>query len=58
MAVDANKLCIACVYPLSGKLVRAGWNYFLIEGDQSKGIHNPSFATTVLNKTLSQILND
>lgn len=24
-------------------LVRAGWNYFLVEGDGSKGVHNPSF---------------
>ncbi len=30
-------------------LVRAGWNYFLIHGDASKGIHNPSFTQAVLN---------
>ena len=46
------------VYPLIGKMVRAGWNYYLIEGDQSKGIHNPSFATTVLNKTLAKDLSN
>ncbi|HET7503852.1 MAG TPA: cytochrome c3 family protein, partial [Kofleriaceae bacterium] len=30
----------AVLYTLTGNLVRAGWNYFLVEGDQSKGLHN------------------
>lgn len=31
------------VIPADNVLVRAGWNYFLIHGDNSKGVHNPSF---------------
>ena len=46
------------VYPLSGNFVRAGWNYFLIEGDQSKGLHNPSFVTAVLNNSLAKDLTN
>jgi hypothetical protein len=33
----------AKLVPADNPLVRAGWNYFLIEGDGSKGVHNPSF---------------
>jgi len=46
------------VYPLSGNMVRAGWNYYLIEGDQSKGIHNPSFATSVIKASLAKDLSN
>jgi hypothetical protein len=42
---------------LSGNLVRAGWNYFLVEGDQSKGLHNPSFVQAVLDATLRKDLS-
>ena len=45
-------------YKLSGNMVRAGWNYFLIEGDSSKGIHNPSFAQAVLNATIGKDLSN
>jgi hypothetical protein len=48
----------AVLYALSGNMVRAGWNYFLIEGDQSLGIHNPIFAQQVLNSTLAQDLSN
>ncbi len=40
------------IVPLTDPIVKAGWNYFLIEGDSSKGIHNPSFVTGVLNNTI------
>jgi hypothetical protein len=46
------------LYALSGNLVRAGWNYFLVEGDESKGIHNPTFVNTVINTTLRQDLTN
>lgn len=42
------------LYALSGNMVRAGWNYFLVEGDQSKGLHNPTFVTAVLNNTIAK----
>jgi hypothetical protein len=40
------------VYALTGNLVRAGWNYFLLEADKSDGIHNPDFATQVITTSL------
>lgn len=30
-------------------LVKAGWNYFLIHGDGSKGVHNPTFIHEALS---------
>ncbi len=42
------------VFTRAGTMVRAGWNYFLVEGDQSKGIHNPTFVNSVLNNTIAQ----
>jgi len=46
------------VYLLTGNMVRAGWNYFLIESDASKGIHNPRFAQAVLDTTLAKDLSN
>ncbi len=46
------------LFALSGNMVRAGWNYFLVEGDQSKGIHNPTFVNTVLDQTLGKDLSN
>ena len=36
-------------------LAKANWNYSLIEQDQSKGVHNPSFAHQVLFATLQKV---
>ncbi|MDQ7842371.1 MAG: hypothetical protein QN141_03755 [Armatimonadota bacterium] len=36
-------------------IIRAAWNYFLIEGDDSLGVHNPRFARTVLLATLDAL---
>jgi hypothetical protein len=35
--------------PTDNPLVRAGWNFFLIEGDGSKGVHNPSFTFSAID---------
>lgn len=43
------------VFPTNDAVVRAGWNYFLIEGDGSFGVHNPRFARTVLLATLDAL---
>jgi len=43
------------VIPTNDPIVRAGWNFFLIEGDGSFGIHNPRFARTVLLATLDAL---
>lgn len=53
-----NQATPAALYALSGNMVRACWNYFLLEGDGSKGLHNPSFAQAVLNATLAQDLSN
>ena len=36
-------------------IAKACWNIFLIEGDASAGIHNPSFTLEVLNATLTAL---
>jgi len=36
-------------------IAKAGWNFFLIEGDGSKGIHNPGFAMEVLETTIATL---
>ena len=46
------------LYALSGNLVRAGWNYFLVEGDSSLGLHNPTFVQEVLAATLAKDLSN
>ena len=43
------------VVAASDILVRAGWNYFLINGDNSKGIHNPAFVWNVLETTKAAV---
>ena len=41
--------------PASDPLVKAGWNYLLIEDDGSEGVHNPSFAFDVLNASMDAL---
>ncbi|MFH1140631.1 MAG: carboxypeptidase-like regulatory domain-containing protein [Chloroflexota bacterium] len=36
-------------------LVKAGWNYFLIHGDASEGIHNPAFVNAVLDASIAAL---
>jgi hypothetical protein len=36
-------------------IIRSAWNFFLIEGDDSFGVHNPRFARTVLLTTLDAL---
>ncbi len=43
------------VFPTSDAIVRAGWNYYLIHSDSSKGVHNPKFARSVLLVTLDAL---
>ena len=43
------------VFATSDTIIRAGWNFFLIEGDDSFGVHNPRFARTVLLTTLDAL---
>lgn len=43
------------VFPFTDPLVKAGWNFFLIEGDGSKGVHNPAFALEVLDASIEAL---
>jgi hypothetical protein len=36
-------------------LVQAGWNYFLLHGDGSHGVHNPSFTLDVLRASMDAL---
>jgi hypothetical protein len=45
---------MALVAP-SDILVRVGWNYFLLHGDNSKGIHNPDFVWNVLEASKAAV---
>lgn len=41
--------------PTATTLVKAGWNYALVEGEGSFGIHNPTYVLSILNNTLNQL---
>lgn len=43
------------IIPTSDILVKAGWNYFLIHGDGSEGVHNPTFANEVLDASIEAL---
>ncbi len=36
-------------------IAKAVWNYFLIHGDGSDGVHNPDFTLKVLNASISAL---
>ena len=36
-------------------IAKAGWNYFLLHGDGSGGIHNPTFTLNVLNASINAL---
>ncbi|KKN12289.1 hypothetical protein LCGC14_1018010, partial [marine sediment metagenome] len=36
-------------------IAKAGWNYFLIEGDGSEGVHNPSFTLQVVSASVDAL---
>ncbi len=41
--------------PFTDALVKAGWNYFLIEGDGSASIHNPTWVSEVIDATIEAL---
>jgi hypothetical protein len=51
ITTDGKTAVIAPTDPL----VKAGWNYFLLHGDGSKGVHNPGFASNVINASLDAL---
>ncbi|MEE8372737.1 MAG: carboxypeptidase regulatory-like domain-containing protein [Dehalococcoidia bacterium] len=36
-------------------IAKAGWNYFLLHGDGSEGVHNPDFTLNVLNASIDAL---
>ena len=36
-------------------IAKSGWNFFLIEGDGSEGVHNPSFTFEVINASIDAL---
>jgi hypothetical protein len=47
----------AVVYAKTSNMVKAIWNYALLNQDLSKGVHNPGFSTDVIAKTKTQDLS-
>ena len=43
------------VFAADSTLVKASWNYDLLNGDGSFGIHNPSWETQVIDATLAAL---
>lgn len=39
----------------SDVLIKAGWNYFLLHGDGSEGVHNPDFTQEVLEASINAL---
>jgi mono/diheme cytochrome c family protein len=42
-------------FPTGDPIVRAGWNWWLIEGDGSFGVHNPRFVRQVILNSLDAL---
>ncbi|OGO32372.1 MAG: hypothetical protein A2Z29_02130, partial [Chloroflexi bacterium RBG_16_56_11] len=51
VTTDGTTKVIAATDPF----VQVGWNYFLIHGDNSKGVHNPAFVNEVLDASLEAL---
>lgn len=51
ITTDGTKPLIA----LNDVLVRVGWNYFLVEGDSSDAIHNPTWVNQVLDASIEAL---
>ena len=51
ITIDGTKALI----PTTDALVKVGWNYFLIHGDGSEGIHNPAFVNAVLDASIAAL---
>jgi len=54
--IDGTDTDIGELYAFAdAALPKAGWNYFLVNNDSSKGVHNPSFVTGVLNASIGAL---
>ena len=43
------------VFAFTDTIVKANWNYFLVHGDASGGIHNPAFVNAILDATIQAL---
>ena len=43
------------VIPFTDKFVQAGWNYYLVSNDSSKGVHNPAFVNDILDASINAL---
>jgi hypothetical protein len=43
------------LFAANSDYMRALWNYYLLHGDASKGIHNPKFFTAVIGATSMKV---
>ena len=51
ITTDGTKAVVAPSDPL----VRVGWNYWLLHGDGSGGIHNPAFASEIISSSMNAL---
>jgi cytochrome c553 len=51
ITTDGTKVLIAT----TDALVKVGWNYFLIHGDASEGVHNPAFVNAVIDASIAAL---
>lgn len=59
---------VAVIYPgadpvplyaqMGDYIAKAGWNYFLIHSDSSRGVHNPSWVNQVLDTSITAVENE
>ncbi|MBI2979907.1 MAG: carboxypeptidase regulatory-like domain-containing protein [Chloroflexi bacterium] len=52
---DITKDGTAALIPTTDALVKVGWNYFLLHGDGSEGIHNPAFVNAVIDASIAAL---
>jgi len=54
--LDESGAVIGELYEFAdAELLKAGWNWLLVEHDSSKGVHNPKFAKSVLNTSIVKV---
>ncbi|MFO0757707.1 MAG: cytochrome c3 family protein [Byssovorax sp.] len=50
-----NAAGAAALFPANSDYLKASWNYFLLHGDNTKGVHNPPFYNAVLAATNAKV---
>jgi hypothetical protein len=50
-----NAAAAAALFPANSDYLKASWNYFLLHGDNTMGVHNPPFYDAVLTATSAKV---